>query len=129
MFKKLTTYFKYVRIIKDNKDVIEKTHNLKIDWIYRLHGVVSFTEDELTYGTEYIKTKKSKRLSDLSEYFIKLGILDIMTSSEKYYDENNQIIILSYKPLDMTKVVRNTLYGIASVATLSILTLLYYFYF
>lgn len=103
MFKKISGYFKYRKIIKNNYDILNQRYRLKFDKIYgRLYTIISVPEDRQevlkTYGYEYLDNEVKKYITSIEQYFSFIGLLDLVSISRiDSVDPVNVLIVLRYK--------------------------------
>jgi len=103
MFDKTLGYFRYRKIIKENKDILSKRYNFRYDWIYgRLYTVLNVTEDKQevlkAYGYEFLDNEVKKFLSSIDNYLFSIGLVDYVSISKiDRIDTVNVLIVLRYK--------------------------------
>jgi len=103
MFNKIFGYFKYRKIINENFEVISQRYKFRYDRKYgRLYTVLNVTEDRQevlkTYGYDYLDNEVKKFIASIEEYFLSIGMLDIISISKiDSIDAVNVLIVLRYK--------------------------------
>lgn len=103
MFNKIFGYFKYRKIINENFEIISQRYKFRYDRKYgRLYTVLNVTEDRQevlkTYGYDYLDNEVKKFIASIEEYFLSIGMLDIISISKiDSIDAVNVLIVLRYK--------------------------------
>lgn len=103
MFNKFTNYFRYRKIIKENFEVLTQRYKFRYDRLYgRLYTVLNITEDKQevlkNYGYDYLDNEVKKYITSLEEYFLTIGMLDLLSISRiDSVDAINVLIVLRYK--------------------------------
>ena len=124
MFRKISGYFKYRRIIKENFEVITQRYKFRYDRIYgRLYTVLNVTEDKQEvlkmYGYEYLDNEVKKYIASIEEYFFSIGMIDLISVSRiDSLDAINVLIVLRYK-YNIHQAILYILFAIISLIILS----------
>ena len=126
MLNKILGYFKYRKIINDNIQVITQRYKFRYDKIYgRLYTVINITEDKQevlkTYGYDYLDTEVKKFIAALEQYFISIGMFDLISISKvDSIDAVNVLIVLRYK-YNIHQGILYTIFGIIGLIGTSVI--------
>lgn len=107
---KMKTYFKFRKLILEQKDVLFNLYNTKVDNICRLYTVITMDDMDLEYGEPVIKKKISIYLKNMEDFLITLRLQDLIVPKIKKLDDYNYLIILEYKLIKIDKIIRRTFY-------------------
>jgi hypothetical protein len=153
MFKKLRRNLKnfsiYRKVIKENRETLEKDYNVRIDNIWRLYTIYSinprdyeaYGEDKLVYdnlktagienvkrsdalinGEDVFQSSIKKEMTRLDRFLSSLGISELYgLSDKKRIDKYNYRIIIRYKFIN-TKFWANVLSYVGFATIIGIVT-------
>lgn len=115
MFKTITNYFRYRKIIEENRKILKDEYGITIDNIYRMGKIVSIPNNKFSILKEYknseldiynnLNDEVRKYISNLDRFFMskKMSELIALYKAERIYDNGVEVFI-SYKLLNMVKV-------------------------
>ena len=82
MFRKLSLFLRYRKIVKENQNLFLERHNLVLDHVNRLYTTVEVPENKRAiledYGYGYIDEIAKNYIADCNQTFKELGILELM---------------------------------------------------
>jgi hypothetical protein len=101
----------YKRLLKENREILNREFNLRIDNIYRCYTVLNFPQEEQgiiqTYGLDYIDGEVRKYVNKVHDFFRELGLFEAVGLSEiTQLDNFNVLIVIRYKYFDTKKLER-----------------------
>ena len=135
MFKKYKLMFSYMKTIKEVLPKINEYFKineqmypfsfteLKLDNIYRIYTVVNFPPNTVkttqTYGHLYLDNETNKFLKVLNNELKKYGLFELigLVKADRI-GENNVLIIIEYRLLNIGKIYRNLILGAISLISL-----------
>ena len=117
MFKKIRLLFLYIKILKQNRDMLRIEHGISYDWVYRMYKTYTIPNDELddikTFGFKYFDTMIKKEIANIDKTFIKLGLSELCGLMEVKELTVNQVgIAFRFKYLDTSKIFKRILWSI-----------------
>ena len=135
MFKKYKLMFSYIKTIKEvlpkineyfkiNEQMYPFTFTeLKLDNIYRIYTVVNFPPNTVkttqTYGHLYLDNETNKFLKVLNDELKKYGLFELigLVKADRI-GENNVLIVIEYRLLNIGKIYRNLIIGALGLTSL-----------
>lgn len=128
--KNIRGFFRYLKIIKQNKEILWKEFKLRKDYIGRLYTVINITkeiEDNIKkYGISYIDIEIKKYVKNLDLFTLKVGLSELISiSHSEILDKFNILLILEYRFLNVKKIVTRLLWSLVIITLLTILLLIF----
>lgn len=124
VFKKLKYYKFYKKIIKDNKDMLNRKYNLRIDDAYRLYTVLNMPTDVEAYGSKLTEKYLTEYISKVDTALMELGLNELIGIGEmKKIDEINYLIIFRFSLMDTAKYLRKKYIIIITTILISLISL------
>ena len=137
MFKKYRLMFSYIKTIRKHIKEIEnyfmenetkftyKIKSIKIDSIYRIYTVLNFpektTKNIQKYGHIFLDNETHKFISEFNKQLKKIGLFELvgLTRADRI-GENNVLIVIEFKLLNIGKIMKNIILFIATASILSL---------
>lgn len=109
MFNKLRWFLFYRKVIRKNKELLLKKHDIKIDWVNRMYKTYTLSDDDVreieNYGTAYVNKILEKDKALLEETFLDLKIHQFVGLMELEQLNEKQIgVAFRYKHFDSAKI-------------------------
>ena len=122
-FKKLKLYKEYRGKIKQEKETLESTFKIRIDYVNRLYTVINIPQEDIEkYNTN---TKDLEKISQgyVRDFIVNLGkYLDTKGLSELYklyevkrVDKYSTLVIIGFQPFDTANLAKIIYYRILPV--------------
>lgn len=135
LWKKISFYFLYRKILLSNKKEFADTYNLRIDRVNRLYTVINIPEE--AYGEPYnLRSSDINKLSEplviqaskqITDFLEKKGLVELYKIYDiQKVDKFSFLIVIGFSLFDTGKVARNLI--IKVLPTILILSTLLYFY-
>lgn len=119
-FKKWKNYFMYRKVVKENKLILQNTHRLRVDNIYRMYTVLDlrmFREDIKAYGYYFLDNKVREYISGVHNHLKSVGLFEFVGLTNADQINDLQVFIcIEYKFLNMKRIMNNF------IALLSLIT-------
>ncbi len=78
MFKKIRLLLIYIRILKENREMLKNQHGISIDWVWRMYKTYVIPPDEVDnvkdYGFKYVNQLVQKEMVKIDNTFIRIGL-------------------------------------------------------
>lgn len=116
--RKIKDFLFYRKIIKKNIKLLNKKHDLKKDWVYRLYKLYTFNEEDQTnikiYGEKYVETIIKKEIKKIDETIVNLKLYDLIGIYEYIpFPENKSVgILLGFKEFNTAKIASRIIWSI-----------------
>ena len=138
MFKKYNLMFSYMKEIKKHLPQIEqyffensanfpyKLKSIKLDNTFRIYTVLNFpvktTKNIQTYGHMFLDNETEKFIKELNNQLKKFGLYELVgLSRADRIGENNILIVVEYKYVNIASLYKKILFGIFAIIGLLIL--------
>ena len=115
MFKKFKKLFLYIRIIKQNRELLKQKHDLNIDWVWRLYTTYTIPDSELDsikdYGSKYLDQLIQKEVHRIDETFMKIQLSEYVGFMEAVELSNRDIgLAFRFKYIDTAKILKSMIW-------------------
>lgn len=116
MFKSLSYYKTYKKLIKQHSNELLNMFNIRIDNVNRLYTVINLPPQTDTYGPKdgprMTAAMLKGWLAKLDNYLLKTGLKEFTkVESMEEIDESNYLLIVRFKFFDTAKVATNLTYA------------------
>jgi len=114
---KLLGLFRYISVIKNNRDMLLKKHNLRINWLYQLYTIISLPPERhknaIEFGVNgypYLNEEVERYMKSLDVTLMETGLLELAGIQEMTkIDDLNVKVVITYAYLNVEKTFRNAI--------------------
>ncbi len=120
MFKKLRLLLVYIRILKNNREMLKQQHAISIDWVWRMYKTYTIPIDEMEtvkdYGTKYVNQLIQKEMSKIDKTFLHIGLSEYVGLMEAIPLTEREIgLAFRFKFLDTAKMFKNFIWTLITL--------------
>lgn len=137
-YKKLKLFFFYKKVLKKQREDLEKNLNIRLDDAYRMYTVLNIPENII--GDSYILKKSDRDIIvqayikeytlTLSKYLNNNGLNELYSTYDiKKVDKYSYLIVIGYSLLQSEKLYDRFYYRVVPITTILLLLSIIYFIF
>jgi hypothetical protein len=135
-YKKLKLFFFYKKVLKKQKEDLERNLNIRLDDAYRMYTVLNIPENII--GDSYILKKSDRDViaqayikeytSTLSKYLNNNGLNELYSTYDiKKVDKYSYLIVIGYSLLQSEKLYDRLYYRVIPIVSLLLILSVIYF--
>ncbi len=118
IIKKIKLLFSYIRIVLNNKKLLNESYKIRYDYIFRLYTVINIPTDLIPDAYDLKKSDVDKLsqnyvsdfMSNISTLLNKVGLIELYTVYDlKKVDKYSYLVIIGFKFFRLEKLFRNIL--------------------
>ena len=134
-YKKLKFFFFYKKVLKKQKEDLERNLNIRLDDAYRMYTVLNIPENII--GDSYILKKSDRDViiqeyikeytSTLSKYLNNNGLNELYSTYDiKKVDKYSYLIVIGYSLLQSDKLYDRLYYRVIPIISLLLISVIYF---
>lgn len=134
-YKKLKLFFFYKKVLKKQKEDLERNLNIRLDDAYRMYTVLNIPENII--GDSYILKKSDRDViaqayikeytSTLSKYLNNNGLNELYSTYDiKKVDKYSYLIVIGYSLLQSDKLYDRLYYRVIPIISLLLISVIYF---
>ena len=118
IIKKFRLLFTYIKIILNNKSVLNESYKIRYDYIFRLYTVINIPIDLIPDAYDLKKSDIDKLsqsyvsdfMVNISSLLYKIGLIELYVVYDlKKVDKYSYLVVIGFKFLRLEKIFRNIL--------------------
>lgn len=134
-YKKLKLFFFYKKVLKKQKEDLERNLNIRLDDAYRMYTVLNIPENII--GDSYILKRSDRDViiqayikeytSTLSKYLNNNGLNELYSTYDiKKVDKYSYLIVIGYSLLQSDKLYDRLYYRVIPIISLLLISVIYF---
>lgn len=105
IFKKFKLFFTYRKLVSKYKQELLVTHNLRMDYVYRLYTVLNLPDDVKSYGAKLGKVYIDEYIRKIDQSLVEYGLSELIGIRDlKKLEGDNVLIIIGFKFFDTKRI-------------------------
>ncbi len=126
IIKKFKLLFTYIKIILNNKSVLNESYKIRYDYIFRLYTIINIPTDLIPEAYDLKKSDIDKLsqsyvsdfMVNISSLLNKIGLIELYVVYDlKKVDKYSYLVVIGFKFLKLEKLFRNLLILITILIT------------
>ena len=126
IIKKFRLLFTYIKIIINNKSVLNESYKIRYDYIFRLYTIINIPTDLIPEAYDLKKSDIDKLsqsyvsdfMVNISSLLNKIGLIELYVVYDlKKVDKYSYLVVIGFKFLKLEKLFRNLLILITILIT------------
>ena len=126
IIKKFRLLFTYIKIILNNKSVLNESYKIRYDYIFRLYTIINIPTDLIPEAYDLKKSDIDKLsqsyvsdfMVNISSLLNKIGLIELYVVYDlKKVDKYSYLVVIGFKFLKLEKLFRNLLILITILIT------------
>lgn len=126
IIKKFKLLFTYIKIILNNKSVLNESYKIRYDYIFRLYTIINIPTDLIPEAYDLKKNDIDKLsqsyvsdfMVNISSLLNKIGLIELYVVYDlKKVDKYSYLVVIGFKFLKLEKLFRNLLILITILIT------------
>lgn len=126
IIKKFKLLFTYIKIILNNKSVLNESYKIRYDYIFRLYTIINIPTDLIPEAYDLKKSDIDKlsqsyvsdSMVNISSLLNKIGLIELYVVYDlKKVDKYSYLVVIGFKFLKLEKLFRNLLILITILIT------------
>ncbi len=118
IIKKFKLLFTYIKIILNNKSVLNESYKIRYDYIFRLYTIINIPTDLIPEAYDLKKSDIDKLsqsyvsdfMVNISSLLNKIGLIELYVVYDlKKVDKYSYLVVIGFKFLKLEKLFRNLL--------------------
>ncbi len=118
IIKKFKLLFTYIKIILNNKSVLNESYKIRYDYIFRLYTIINIPTDLIPEAYDLKKSDIDKlsqsyvsdSMVNISSLLNKIGLIELYVVYDlKKVDKYSYLVVIGFKFLKLEKLFRNLL--------------------
>ena len=118
IIKKFKLLFTYIKIILNNKSVLNESYKIRYDYIFRLYTIINIPTDLIPEAYDLKKSNIDKLsqsyvsdfMVNISSLLNKIGLIELYVVYDlKKVDKYSYLVVIGFKFLKLEKLFRNLL--------------------
>ncbi len=118
IIKKFKLLFTYIKIILNNKSVLNESYKIRCDYIFRLYTIINIPTDLIPEAYDLKKSDIDKlsqsyvsdSMVNISSLLNKIGLIELYVVYDlKKVDKYSYLVVIGFKFLKLEKLFRNLL--------------------